>query len=79
MFATALRVSKIVAKFQILKFCPEQIDVAQTLSHGGAIANEPLYYRPPTRQHILEFFCSDISLKRILVTNYVSLTHLIQN
>jgi hypothetical protein len=43
MFATALRVSKIVAKFQISKFCPEQIGVAQTLSHGGAIANEPLY------------------------------------
>jgi hypothetical protein len=43
LFAPALKVTKIVAKFQVMRFCPEQIGVEHAFLMCGAIADKPLY------------------------------------
>jgi hypothetical protein len=43
MFAVILNVSKVAAKFQILRFCLEKIAPVATLSHDGAKVHEALY------------------------------------
>jgi hypothetical protein len=45
MFAVILNVVKVVAKFQILRFCLEKIAPVATLWHDGAIANKAFYQR----------------------------------